>query len=261
VLLDWALVKPQRLEHDLLGRGVAFARAVDRDNFALGGSMWSTASAEKQGKLTIVCCRAAGFNSAGAWSSVNHFHFQGVFFAPPDGSNDHSSWNNFPVTHQPRVEMFRVGASAVAQRLPQWPMVCYAVGLGHSGRNETVKETGDIDVASVVEVAWTLIHVLQQREIPHNVLVTSVPEVVVWVFPRQPQRENGVHLFSGGVGRLRFAIAEVAGLIVAGDEAVFQGMNEAAFTQILRDEVSIASVRLGVLITPARVTDLMRQCV
>lgn len=123
-------------------------------------------------------------------------------------------------------------------------MACYAVGLRHGGSNETVKATRDVAVADVVEVAWALVHVLQQREIPHNVLVTGVPDVVVWVFPRQPQRENGVSLFGGDPGRLRFAIAEVAGLIVAGDDEVYQGMDEAAFAQILRDEVSIAPVRL-----------------
>lgn len=39
VLLDWALVKPQRLERDLLSRGVGVSQAVGRGNFALGETL------------------------------------------------------------------------------------------------------------------------------------------------------------------------------------------------------------------------------
>lgn len=179
---------------------------------------------------------------------MNHFHFQGYFFLPSGDGDRYSLWTNFPVTYQPRVDLFRVGTSVIAQRLPQWPMACYAVGLHRDGMGNA--DTASCEVAGVVEVAWGLIRALQQREIPHNVLITSVPELVIWVFPRQPQRENGVHLFGsdGGdgdsIGRLRFAVAEVAGLIVAGDGAAFQGLSEASFSQILRDEVSISPVRL-----------------
>lgn len=185
------------------------------------------------------CACAAGFNSTGAWSSVNHFHLQGFFL-------NELSAQPLPVLTQRRRELFQYcGADApvAAFELPDWPMHCYAIGArDRSSASRAV-------VRSIVHVAWTLVELLQAQNVPHNVLLahdieTSQPLVIV--FPRKLQQENGVTLFpelSGGVG-LHFAIAEVAGLVVASSAGVFERFTQDAFVQILSDEVSLTKVRL-----------------
>jgi hypothetical protein len=170
-----------------------------------------------------------GFNGAGAWSSVNHFHLQGYFFPEVEGSAS----GNFPVVSQPREQLFRVDG-VVASGLPNWKTTCYAV--------EPEVEAGS---ASVVDIVWALLELLQSQGIPHNVLVAGM---VAFVFPRQPQRENGVDFFTDSAsavheGRLRIAVAELSGLVIAGDRVVYDELTEDMFNSVLHEEVSLSDVR------------------
>lgn len=177
---------------------------------------------------------------------MNHLHLQCFF---PSQLNGSDGALQLPILYQRRREIFRVGEAATAFEFPDWPMRCYAVGAA----------VVDADFAAafddVVRAAWTLVQLLQTRGVPHNVLIaraaaTSQPLVVV--FPRQQQREHSVHEHASdskeetaGAGALRFAIAEVAGLVVAGSAEVFRRFSQETFTRIMRDEVSLAQVRSG----------------
>ncbi|EGZ29578.1 hypothetical protein PHYSODRAFT_469271, partial [Phytophthora sojae] len=129
----------------------------------------------------------------------------------------------------------------------------YALSISQAMQNETFAlGTSTIhagaDATSVVKTAWALLALLQARGIPHNLLVVSN---VVFVFPRKEQRENGVGLFSddsstdGSVvhaGRLRVAVAELSGLVIAGDQVAHDSLTEEMFDTILQNEVSLPSV-------------------
>lgn len=138
-----------------------------------------------------------------------------------------------------------------AGRLTHWPLISYAIGL----LCDEGEDGGSLN--DLVALSWGLIHVLQKLDIPHNILVTKAPNLVVWVFPRQPQREHQLKLsdyhgtkaneISIDIGPLRFAIAEASGLVVAGDDAVFQKLDEEGFSQILREEVAIGFVRVKLI--------------
>ncbi|GMF25109.1 unnamed protein product [Phytophthora lilii] len=77
--------------------------------------------------------------------------------------------------------------------------------------------------------------------------------LVVFVFPRQTQCENGVGFFTDGVsergvdpvtvGRLRVAIAELSGLVIAGDHIAYEQLTEELFARIMQEEVSLPPVR------------------
>lgn len=145
----------------------------------------------------------------------------------------------FPVAAQPREERFRAHG-AIVNVIPTWKTTCFVIEPEHAGA----------DATSVVKTAWALLALLQARGIPHNLLVVSN---VVFVFPRKEQRENGVGLFSddsstdGSVvhaGRLRVAVAELSGLVIAGDQVAHDSLTEEMFDTILQNEVSLPSVSI-----------------
>ncbi|GAB9470130.1 hypothetical protein Gpo141_00007383 [Globisporangium polare] len=222
-VLDLPQVKPQKLEHQYLRNGASIVHAAQDPHFSLG------------------------FNSVGAWSSVNHFHLQGFF------TSEISSGLAFPVLKQSRQELFAYGAAVVFE-FPHWPMRCFGISAINTSDDWTSIES----FAAVVEVAWTLLSLLQSRNIPHNVLIASdeaTSQPLVIVFPRQHQRENGVGLFAkeeGGDGAsasgpgLRFAIAELSGLVIANSSITFQHFTQETFVQILSNEISITKVTICV---------------
>ncbi|KAI9986252.1 hypothetical protein PInf_025178 [Phytophthora infestans] len=208
-VLELSRVKSQQMTKEFLLYALSISHTLHREDFALG------------------------FNSTGAWSSVNHFHLQGYFF-PPMGDATRA---NFPVAAQHREEIFQVGG-AIVKCLPSWRTTCYVIEP-----EDAVK-----DAVHVVHIAWALLELLQARGIPHNLLVVGT---VLFVFPRQPQCENGVGmLFSDKslddsamvyAGRLRVAVAELSGLIVAGDSVAYENLTEEMFNSILRREVSLSA--------------------
>uniref|UniRef100_A0AAV1UR43 GDP-D-glucose phosphorylase 1 n=1 Tax=Peronospora matthiolae TaxID=2874970 RepID=A0AAV1UR43_9STRA len=209
-LLDMDLVQPQKMTKKYMHYALGISREMQREDFALG------------------------FNSAGAWSSVNHFHLHGYFF--PQHEDLRSV--NFPVASQTREGLFRVGGVHV-KHLPNWKTTCYVIE----------PEDGARDGAEVAEIAWTLLEVLQSEGIPHNLLVVGM---VVFVFPRQLQRENCAAFSSdrassdsditiASISRLRIAVAELSGLVVVGDRADYENLTEDTFTTILVTQVSLSA--------------------
>lgn len=206
-ILDFYRVMPQRMTEKFLQFALSISRAMNRQDFALG------------------------FNGAGAWSSVNHFHLQGYFYPQTEDAV------NFSVAAQTREELFRIGGTVV-KHLPNWFTTCYVLEPDVSSKDEL----------HIVQIAWHLLNLLQTREVPYNLIII---DTVIFIFPRQPQCENGITLIpirdTVQAGGLRIAVAELAGLIIAGDSAVYRALDEKAFTLIARKEVSLAAdVKLSI---------------
>ncbi|CAI5713405.1 unnamed protein product [Hyaloperonospora brassicae] len=213
-VLDMDLVNPQSLTKKYMHYALGISRAIQREDFALG------------------------FNSAGAWSSVNHLHLHGYFF--PQREDRTSA--NFPVASQTKEVLFRVGGTLV-NRLPDWAATCFVIEA----------EDAANDGVEVAQIAWTLLELLQSRGTPHNLLVVDMK---VFIYPRQPQCENGTGLSSSYsntmsaalVGRLRIAVAELSGLVVVGDRADYENLTEETFSAILDSEVSLSAAEEAALV-------------
>ncbi|TMW64801.1 hypothetical protein Poli38472_008968 [Pythium oligandrum] len=212
-IFDLAALRPQVLSLDLLQWALGFLSHVDDVDFALG------------------------FNSAGAWSSVNHAHFQGFWLDEVLGPN-----KQFPVVSQPRDELFRfrpgpTRSSVAISSIRHWPMHCLAI--------EPAEKT---QLDALAAAVWLVVSKLQQEDIPHNLLLVWKPTPVVFVFPRQAQRISTLQLpvdsgdDSHQCGQLQFAVAEVAGLLVAGDEPTFRLISEESFCRILKQDVSLTQI-------------------
>ncbi|KAE8995283.1 hypothetical protein PR003_g20761 [Phytophthora rubi] len=219
-VLDMNLIRPQEMSEKFLLYALSISQSMQNETFALG------------------------FNSAGAWSSVSHFHLQGFFFPKIEGGGS----TNFPVVAQPREEVFRA-SGAIVNVIPKWKTTCFVIE----------PEDGGTDAAEpVIRTAWALLALLQAREIPHNLLVVGK---MVFVFPRQQQCENGVGLFADETstdasvhsatvhaGRLRIAVAELSGLVIAGDQVAYNHLTEKIFNTILQNEISLPTNEEAVLI-------------
>lgn len=205
---DLKSLQPQKMTKAFLRYAMNISHAMERNDFALG------------------------FNSAGAWSSVNHFHLHGYFFLQTDSGN-------FPIVAQSRELLFCAGG-AIVKHLPNWKASCYVIEPESDTKN----------AVDVLQISWYLLEILQSREIPHNLIIV---DLVVFIFPRQHQCENGVDLLPPDnattmlTGRLRVAVAELAGLIIAGDETVYHHLTEEVYNTILLTELSLSTEEESVL--------------
>lgn len=172
-----------------------------------------------------------------------------------------------PILDQTRRELFRAAGSVVVYEFPDWPMHCYGIGVHDSHGAEDGADSISTPERALVDTVWSLVERLQARNTPHNMLIASASppsspssssaalQPLVIVFPRQHQRENGSGFFNasesdatrstgapGGGSPLRFAIAELSGLVVAGDDAAFQHFTQDMFVWILENEISLAQV-------------------
>ncbi|KAE8980938.1 hypothetical protein PF005_g23474 [Phytophthora fragariae] len=188
-VLDMNLIRPQEMSEKFLLYALSISQSMQNETFALG------------------------FNSAGAWSSVSHFHLQGFFFPKIEGGGS----TNFPVVAQPREEVFRA-SGAIVNVIPKWKTTCFVIEPEDGGK-------------------------------------------MVFVFPRQQQCENGVGLFTDETstdasvhsatvhaGRLRIAVAELSGLVIAGDQVAYNHLTEKIFNTILQNEISLPTNEEAVLI-------------
>ncbi|KAG6591148.1 gdp-l-galactose phosphorylase 1-like [Phytophthora cinnamomi] len=199
-VLDMNSLRPQKMSEKFLLYALSISQAMQNENFTLG------------------------FNSAGAWSSVNHFHLQGYFFPCVEGEASAT----FPVAAQPRQEVFRADG-AIVKVIPTWKTTCFVLEPERAGT----------DATQVVKIAWALLELLQAQEIPHNLLVVGE---AVFVFPRQQQRENGI------------AVAELSGLVIAGDQVAYDNLTEDMFNTVLEKEVSLPPSTEAVLLAEWKAT-------
>ncbi|DAZ94849.1 TPA: LOW QUALITY PROTEIN: hypothetical protein N0F65_012538 [Lagenidium giganteum] len=225
VVLDCFQQKPQQLDDGMITEAILFTSSISAADFAMG------------------------FNSRGAWSSVDHIHFQGYFLAP---LGDITGFASFPVLQHDSREMFRFPVAAsvgtaltcVVSTIPTWPVRCFSL---HVEGSSTVAE----QAMALGRGIQCLVTILQTDDTPFNMVITRWPVLRAVVFPRKPQQENGRCLgwqdpsiqTSASPRSFRFAVAELAGLVVATDQRGFDVLSEDMYARILTEEISISQVR------------------
>eukprot|EP00438_Fugacium_kawagutii_P004287 Skav203999 [mRNA] locus=scaffold1114:60922:62013:+ [translate_table: standard] len=186
------------------------------------------------------------FNSLVAHASVNHMHFHGLYL-------DYAGLKRLPVEG---VRRSRVGGSCTEGNVcaeilveKEWYSRAFILTAGSSGSNQ-------VDLEALSIFAGKVIHLLQEKDIPHNVMLAPYverkrPRTVeeldayeaeqpraaaspeIYIFPRQPEskcRENA------GVNT---AICEISGLLFAHDEEHFKTLDEEQISEIFNQDVSL----------------------
>lgn len=152
----------------------------------------------------------------------------------------------FPILKQPTQLLFsstQVGVTVHVRSSPKWPVRCFAIEAPEftAGSSRQEQQQG------LVNVIWPLIEVLQSMQIPHNALfVWSAGSLASYVFPRLPQCEYRLQTRESAAP-FRFAIAELCGLIIAGDEEAFDAFSEDAYVHFMQTEISLPQVSAALL--------------
>lgn len=173
---------------------------------------------------------------------MNHFHLQGFFLnETPGNDNKSAEIEVFPILKQSRELLFsstREGVAIHVRSLPKWPVRGFAVEAADVSAGGSQQEQQQ----RIVSMVWPLIEVLQSMQIPHNFLVVwSERSLESFVFPRQSQREYRLQTRESAAP-FRFAIAELCGLLVAGDEEAFEAFSEDAYMRFMLNDVSLSQV-------------------
>lgn len=184
------------------------------------------------------------FNSLLAHASVNHFHFHGMFL-------NFAGLKRFPVEAAKRsfvggdCSEGNVCAEILVETDWYSRALILTAGAGVSG-------VSDLDALSMF--AGKIIAFLQEKDIPHNVMLVppgerrrpfqstdpfeteelpaaASPEV--WIFPRQS--EHKVREDPG----INTAICETSGLLFAHDEQRFKTLDETHISEIFTQDVSL----------------------
>lgn len=136
-----------------------------------------------------------GYNSLGAFASVNHLHIHGMYAAALDGAE---STNQFPIEAAPRQAFATDGAVRVSRLAIDYQRGPCLNALVFEGANA-------LDVAIS---AGSCVALLADRAVPHNVLARAMPTPAVFVVPRQQQENFDV----AGAG-CNAAVCEVCGFL------------------------------------------------
>lgn len=150
-----------------------------------------------------------GFNSRGSWASINHLHFQCVYYEEVDGARNDDL---LPVLRFGTEAIFDLPGVRV-ERLVGYPLLGIVLRGGTQSR--------------LASAAMSYVAILQGRNIPHVVLLTRDR---ILVFPKSRVRGS---LAPTGVG-----FFESSGEIFLGEEEAF----EAADERTLERELAISSL-------------------
>jgi hypothetical protein len=150
-----------------------------------------------------------GFNSRGSWASINHLHFQCVYYEDVDGA---SSERLLPVLRSPTEPVFDLPELRV-ERLAGYPLR----GLILRGA----------DQSRLGSAAFSFVAILQGRDIPHVVLIARDRIIV---FPKTRSRGT---LSPTGVG-----FFEASGEVFLGESETFEKVDERAIER----ELAVSSV-------------------
>lgn len=173
-----------------------------------------------------------GYNSLGAFSSVNHLHFQLLY------ANDiFTNTAKFPIEESPRKELHRT-----TLQNPKEKINIYSVGViieelvNYPVRGivlrpiEEKAELGDV-YSSLSFVAGTITNYLLENAIPHNIVFADVG-MTIYIIPRKHEDE---HKWKS----MKSAWLELAGLIICRDEEAYNTVSQKSFEDVLRDQVSL----------------------
>ncbi len=150
-----------------------------------------------------------GFNSRGSWASINHLHFQCVYYESVGGESNH---NSLPVLRCPTEILFDLPGLQV-ERL-----------IGYPIRGVVLRGA---DQSRLASAAFSFVARLQASNTPHVVLITRDRIVV---FPKTRERST---LSPTGVG-----FFEASGEVFLGERETFEQADE----QTIERELAISSL-------------------
>lgn len=187
------------------------------------------------------------FNSLLAHASVNHFHFHGLFL-------DYAGLKRLPVEAVPRS---RVGGDCSEGNVCAEILVekkWYSRALILTAGSAPGSSVTDLESLSIF--AGKVIQELQEKDIPHNVMLTPsgewkprrasdrdpfeaeetrpiVASPEIYIFPRQSEHK------CRDESSVNTAICEISGLLFAHDEKDFKTLDETQISEIFNQDVSL----------------------
>lgn len=209
-----------------------------------------------------------GFNSLGAFASVNHLHLH-IMYADHLGGEDKYSGGGgdtltsdsrqqqqqehlgFPVEHAPVARHLR-NSRGVAVDLLAWPVPCFSFSSSAAAATTSSNGSGDGNSgadAAVAAAAGALVEQLATEQVPYNVVFVpgSRPRegpdgrssLRVIVFPRQPQE-----CFDPYVEGFNAAVCEVSGLLVAFSPEAYANLNQDSVSSALAARAGLPAAEL-----------------
>jgi hypothetical protein len=173
-----------------------------------------------------------GFNSLGAFASVNHFHIHTAFAADIFPSS--SSGGRFPVEGAPREEELASrdlgsGVRLAVQTLA-WHLPGFVFTVSPGGRSPSSPDNAAL--SALASASGSLLAALARAGTPHHFLVADAGRTV-YVLPRTKQRPS----FGG---RAQIALAEVCGLAIFTDPTAYGGEGEVTLEEFVAELRSLA---------------------
>lgn len=204
---------PQVLSRGALGAALGLAASVEAPDFRLG------------------------FNSLGAWASVNHLHFHAGFMGATIPGR------RFPCESAARREL----ASAILPhpagtappggidlrlslaRTTDWPLPLLVFAAEDAGgSSEEAAAPPPWQRRALSAAVGAVIEAAQRANVAHNVLCADRGRRV-YVIPRQLQPERG----GPAEGAMAVALAECCGLAITYSDAAYEAMDALEFARLL----------------------------
>jgi len=200
-----------------------------------------------------------GFNSLGAFSSVNHLHLHILY---PDQLNRATNGykpgalfakqHGFPIEHAPIQRTLKTtiiagsktDSSSFAYQVDilEWKAPCFSFSSHPSSLPECNDANGinngnDVrDFQAMKDAVVHFVSLLQSLSIPHNVLFAhdeNCQKLRVIVLPRQPQ-----HHFDADTAGFNAALGEISGYLVAKTKEHFLNFDEEKIIDLFQDKVA-----------------------
>lgn len=196
---------PQQLTSDAVGLALQLLRASQNGTFCIG------------------------FNSLGAFSSVNHLHLHILY----PGELDHETRlggngaltkgrQNFPIADAPVQQTVVAPADDISLRVDRldWMVPSFSF---------QAKE----DIDALQQAVARFVRYLHSQRIPHNVLFLQQNPIRVIVIPRKPQ-----HNFDSSMHGFNAALGEISGMLIAKTQEHFEGFTEATIRAAIQHHVA-----------------------
>jgi len=171
-----------------------------------------------------------GFNSLGAFASINHLHVH-IMPLSAGGAEDDENGVGFPIENAASKETLYSGYMSID--LLQWHVPCFAFeGQDH---------------AAVTATSTILVNLLMKENIPYNILFTTTSQLSssssssssllkIIVIPRQPQE-----FFDPNQSGFNGAICELSGMLIAQTQEIYDNITEEEAMEVMRQNIGLES--------------------
>lgn len=179
---------------------------------------------------TTKCDFCVGFNSLGAFSSVNHLHLHILY----PGELDHEARGaaimegrkDFPIAYAPVKQTVIENYYGVCVDLLDWMVPCFSFQQKGVEENEN-----NHNLQSLPSAVSRFVRFLHAERIPHNVLFLQEERVIV--IPRQPQHE-----FDASQHGFNAALGEISGMLIAKTREHFEALEETKVMKVMTEHVA-----------------------